>query len=82
MDVSKETLTKLVALVIAVGQYMAELDAGYEGDEDALKRINKMAQDAAIREVNGLAFDAIDLVQQAQRVEDTLYWDTLTGEGD
>ena len=82
MEISKENATKLAALIIAVGRYTAELDAGYEGDIDALKRINKMAQDAAVNDIGCLSFDAIELCNQAHRVEDTIYWDTISGKGE
>ena len=82
MEISREAATKLAALIIAVGRFTADLDAGGEGDLDALKRINKMAQTAAADEISGLAFGAIELYDQAQRAEGTIYWDTLTGKGD
>jgi len=82
MEISREAATKLAALIIAVGRFTAELDAGYEGDIDALKRINRMAQDAAVGSISELAFDAIDLCDQAQRAEGVIHWDELTGKGD
>ena len=82
MEVSTEVLTKLAALVIAVGRYTAERDAGDEGDLDALKRVNKVAQSAAVEEISCIAFDAIEMCENARRAEGTIYWDTLIGKGE
>ncbi len=82
MEITEQTAMKLTALVIAVGRYTAEKQAGCEGNLNALRRVNDVAQLAAVDELRDLATEASNLVDSAYDLDDPLYWDKLIGKVD
>ena len=44
MPASKDSITRLCALCMAVSRYLAEVDSGYPPDDKPLRRLNKAAR--------------------------------------
>ncbi len=79
MPASKDTITRLCALAVGVGRYLAEVDAGYSPDDTPLRLLNRAAQTVSFEDLSEYAKDAIIMADRARDIKDVDQWAILSG---